>query len=314
VDGLYRYRGAVEAVAGIDLEVPRGAVFGFLGPNGAGKTTTIEVLCTLLAPTAGRAEVAGQDVVRRPHEVRRRIGVVFQEPTLDQDLRVGENLRFHADLFGLPRTTTPESTREVLALVGMADHGAVPVRHLSGGMRRRVEIARGLLHTPDVLFLDEPTTGLDPQTRLAVWDQLCALRDRRGVTVFLTTHHLEEAEHCDLIAIIDHGRLVAQGTPAALKAVVADDLVVVRTDDDTAAAAARIRDRWGWEASVADGVRFRVADGAGVVPAVCAGLGLPVRSITVTPPTLDDVFVHHTGRAIRDDVTVRQSVDSLGGA
>ncbi|UXX91726.1 ATP-binding cassette domain-containing protein [Streptomyces sp. AD2-2] len=299
-DGLTRTYGSRQAVSGLDLTVPTGQTFGFLGPNGAGKTTTIGMLSTLLRPTSGRAAVAGYDVTREPHEVRRRIGLVFQESTLDVDLTAMETLRFHADLFGIPRARRLDVIMDMLELVDLAERRHAPVRTFSGGMRRRLEIARGLLHTPRVLFLDEPTTGLDPQTRAAIWDHLGRLREEREVTVFLTTHQLEEAEHCDRIAIMDEGELVADGTPAGLKAVVGSDLITVRTADDPAAALA-LRERLGLEAeSDPEGLRVRVADGAAWVPRICDAVPLTVHSVTVTPPTLDDAFLHHTGRTIRE--------------
>ncbi|MFE2883951.1 ABC transporter ATP-binding protein [Streptomyces graminifolii] len=299
-DGLTRTYGSHQAVGGLDLTVPTGQTFGFLGPNGAGKSTTIGMLSTLLRPSSGRAVVAGYDVTREPHEVRRRIGLVFQESTLDVDLTAMETLRFHADLFGIPRANRLDVIMSMLELVDLAERRHAPVRTFSGGMRRRLEIARGLLHTPHVLFLDEPTTGLDPQTRAAIWDHLRRLRQEREVTVFLTTHQLEEAEHCDRIAIMDEGELVADGTPAGLKAVVGSDLITVRTADDPAAALA-LRERLGLEAeSDPEGLCVRVADGAAWVPRICDAVPLTVHSVTVTPPTLDDAFLHYTGRTIRE--------------
>lgn len=299
-DGLTRTYGSRQAVSGLDLTVPTGQTFGFLGPNGAGKSTTIGMLSTLLRPTSGRAVVAGYDVTREPHEVRRRIGLVFQESTLDVDLTAMETLRFHADLFGIPRANRLDVIMNMLELVDLAERRHAPVRTFSGGMRRRLEIARGLLHTPRVLFLDEPTTGLDPQTRAAIWDHLRRLREDREVTVFLTTHQLEEAEHCDRIAIMDEGELVADGTPAALKAVVGSDLITVHTADDPAAALA-LRERLGLEAETdPEGLCVRVADGAAWVPRICDAVPLTVHSVTVTPPTLDDAFLHYTGRTIRE--------------
>ncbi|MFJ9909852.1 ATP-binding cassette domain-containing protein [Streptomyces sp. NPDC101152] len=303
-EGLSKRYGRLQAVAGLDLEVPAGQTFGFLGPNGAGKSTTLGMLCTLLRVTGGRALVAGFDVSREPHQVRRHIGVVFQESTLDGDLTAMETLRFHAELFGIPRQRTIDLIMDMLELVDLAERRHAPVRTFSGGMRRRLEIALGLIHAPRVLFLDEPTTGLDPQTRAAIWDYLRRLRAERGVTVFLTTHQLEEAENCDRIAIMDEGRLVGDGTPRELKAIVGADLVTLRTDDDSAAART-IRERLGLDPDAgADGLRIRATDGATLVPRLCAVLPVPVRAVTVTPPTLDDVFLHYTGRTIReaDDV------------
>ncbi|MFF7070334.1 ATP-binding cassette domain-containing protein [Streptomyces pseudovenezuelae] len=300
VEGLRKTYGTHEAVVDLDLSVAAGQTYGFLGPNGAGKSTTIGMLCTLIRPSAGRAEVAGHDIARDPDAVRRGIGLVFQESTLDGELTAEENLRFQADLFGMPRPLARRAIAELLDLVELTPRKDSPVRTYSGGMRRRLEIARGLLHTPRVLFLDEPTTGLDPQTRVAIWEHLHRLRAEQEITVFLTTHHLEEAEHCDRMAIMDRGQLVVEGTPAGLKGVVGADLVVLRTGDDEEAARS-VRERFGIEAEAgADGVRLRTPDGAGFVPRLCAELTVPVHAVTVTPPTLDDVFLHYTGRTIRE--------------
>ena len=311
-EGLHKYYGTAMALGGLDLTVPDGTAFGYLGPNGAGKTTTIGILSTLLRPTAGRAEVAGYDVVARPDEVRRRIGIVFQESTLDPGLTARENLRFQAHLFGLARSQARKAISDMLDLVDLSDRGDVPVGRFSGGLRRRLEIARGLLTGPRVLFLDEPTTGLDPQTRAAVWDYLNVLRREQHITIFLTTHQLEEAEHCEQIAIIDHGRVVAQGSPAELKSVIGADLVTLRTSDDAVAARA-IGERFGLAAEVTGhGLQLRATDGAALVPSLCAELGLPVHSATVSPPTLDDVFLHHTGRTIRETDMGARTLNDVG--
>jgi len=241
--------------------------------------------------------------VAEPERVRDRIGLVFQESTVDLDLTATENMRFYAELFGLSRQRSKAAIAELLALVDLTDRASSPVREFSGGMRRRLEIARGLLNTPEVLFLDEPTTGLDPQTRVAIWEHLHRLRRERNITVFLTTHHLEEAEHCDQIAVIDDGVIVAHGSPADLKAVVGADLVVLRTGNDEAAANL-VRQRFGLEAETGpDGIALRVADGASFVPRFCAEAGVAVHSVNVVPPSLDDVFLHYTGRSIRDTET-----------
>jgi ABC-2 type transport system ATP-binding protein len=217
-EDLCVHLGDTLAVDRLSLEVARGALFGFLGPNGAGKSTTVSVLCTLRAPSRGHALVAGFDVAREPHEVRRRIGVLFQDPCVDDRLTGLENLKLHAMVYGVPRKERTRRLSEAVALTGLGDAIGRSVRTYSGGMRRRLELARVLLHEPEVLFLDEPTGGLDPQTRRAFWAYLAELRKRRGITVFLTTHYLEEVESADAVAIIDKGRLVAQGTPASLKA------------------------------------------------------------------------------------------------
>jgi ABC-2 type transport system ATP-binding protein len=314
VRNLTKRYGEVEAVRGIDLEVARGETFGFLGPNGAGKSTTINILCTLVEPTGGTAAVAGLDVVRDRAAVRRRIGLVFQEPTLDGPMSGEQNLRFHGELYGVDRRTAAARREEVLRTVGLWERRADPVSTYSGGMRRRLEIARGLLHSPQVLFLDEPTIGLDPQTRASIWNYLARLGEAeeialasgatgRGVTVFVTTHYMDEAENCDRIAIMNEGRIVALDTPEALKAQVGADRVVVTTDDDDAALVA-IRREFGLEAAVREGaVTMSVPRGAEFVPRLFAALtadGVVVRSVSVTRPSLDDVFLAHTGTTLRD--------------
>jgi ABC-2 type transport system ATP-binding protein len=290
----------VRAVRGIDLHVEAGQIYGFLGPNGAGKSTTIEMLCTIRNPDAGSARVAGFDVVAERDQVRRRIGLVFQQQTLDQQLTAEQNLRFHADLYGLSRADGQRRIDEVLEMVDLADRRSDVVTKFSGGMKRRLEIARGLVHSPQVLFLDEPTIGLDPQTRAAIWAYLHDLRRRTGITVFVTTHYMDEAEHCDRIAIMDHGEVVVENTPEALKSSIGTDRIALRTDDDELAIT-RIRERLGIEAGMHEGqVTIAVPEGALVVPRLFTELGVGIRSVTVTRPSLDDVFLTYTGRTIRD--------------
>jgi ABC-2 type transport system ATP-binding protein len=298
--GLTKRFGEVPAVRGIDLEIGGGEIFGFLGPNGAGKSTTINMLCTLLTPTSGTAWVAGFDVVREQALVRRHIGLVFQDPTLDTYLSAEHNLRLHAALYGVPRDVFAERMRQVLELVGLWDRRAAKVSTFSGGMRRRLEIARGLLHSPRVLFLDEPTVGLDPQTRSSIWNYIGELRKSEQVTIFLTTHYMDEAEYCDRIAIIDHGEVIALGTPEELKANVGTDRVQIRTDDDAAALAA-LRMHFGLEPSISEGaITFGVAGGEQFVPRLFAELPVTIRSVSVARPSLDDVFMSYTGTSIRD--------------
>lgn len=300
VEGLVKRFGPLEAVAGVDLTVQPGEIFGFLGPNGAGKSTTINILCTLATPTEGWARVAGHDVVAERNAVRRNIGLVFQAPTLDEYLSAEQNLRFHAQLYGLDRRTTDERLDVVLDMVGLADRRGSEVRTFSGGMKRRLEIGRGLLHSPRVLFLDEPTVGLDPQTRASIWEYVDELHRREEITIFLTTHYMDEAEHCDRIAIMDAGRIVALDTPDALKAEVGEDRVRIETDDDEAAIAA-LAERFEVEAVRSEGaVVFHVANGERFVPRLFAELGVPILGVNVARPTLDDVFMAHTGRTIRD--------------
>src|SRR5829696_4391991 len=300
VAGLEKRYGDVEAVRGVDFTVRSGETFGFLGPNGAGKSTTINILCTLARPTAGAARVAGHDVVTERDAVRRSIGLVFQDPTLDADLTAEENLRFHGELYGVPKADLDERIDDMLGMVGLSERRSSVVNTFSGGMKRRLEIARGLLHSPRVLFLDEPTIGLDPQSRALVWEYVRVLRDREDITVFLTTHYMDEAENCDRIAIMDSGRIVALDTPEALKAAVGKDRVQITTADDEAAIAA-LRARFGIEAGMHSGeVTFAVADGERFVPRLFAELGVSIRSVSVSSPSLDDVFLAHTGTRIRD--------------
>jgi ABC-2 type transport system ATP-binding protein len=300
VVGLTKSYGEIEAVRGIDFAVPVGETFGFLGPNGAGKSTTIKILCTLARPTAGSATVAGHDVTRERDAVRRNIGLVFQDTTLDNYLTGAQNLRFHADLYGVPAAAVAPRMRQVMEMVGLWDRRDSLVMTYSGGMQRRLEIARGLLHAPRVLFLDEPTVGLDPQTRASIWEYINELKGREDITIFLTTHYMDEAEHCDRIAIIDHGKIVAIDTPEALKASVGKDRVQIQTADDQAAIAELSRE-FGLEAGIHEGaVTFSVADGEQFVPRLFATMSVPIRAVSVSRPSLDDVFMSYTGKTIRD--------------
>jgi ABC-2 type transport system ATP-binding protein len=300
VTGLTKRYGEVEAVRGIDLAVRPGETFGFLGPNGAGKTTTIKILCTLAKATSGTARVAGFDTATQRDAVRRNIGLVFQDTTLDGYLTAEQNLRFHAELYGVPKDALLPRMRQVLDMVGLWDRKDSLVSTYSGGMQRRLEIARGLLHAPHVLFLDEPTVGLDPQTRSSIWAYINELKGREDITIFLTTHYMDEAEHCDRIAIIDHGMIVAIDTPEALKASIGKDRVQIHTADDRAAIAALAR-VFGIEAAVHEGaVTFPVAEGEQFVPMLFTELGLPIKSVSVSRPSLDDVFMSYTGKTIRD--------------
>jgi ABC-2 type transport system ATP-binding protein len=300
VRGLEKRYGDVEAVAGIDFDVVAGETFGFLGPNGAGKSTTIGVLCTLVKPTGGRATVAGHDVAAERDDVRRNIGLVFQDTTLDGYLSAEQNLRLHAELYGVPRGVVADRMRQVMEMVGLWERRDSLVRTFSGGMKRRLEIARGLLHSPRVLFLDEPTVGLDPQTRSSIWGYIRELKAQEDITIFLTTHYMDEAEYCDRIAIMDRGKIIVLDTPEALKASVGRDRVQIATDDDDAAIAA-LGERFGLDATVAEGlVTFSVESGGAFVPRLFAELGVPIRSVSVSRPSLDDVFMSYTGTTIRD--------------
>jgi len=294
VQHLTKDFGEVHAVRGVDFEVAVGEVFGFLGPNGAGKTTTINMLCTLAKPTSGSARVAGHDVVTERDDVRRHIGLVFQDPTLDNYLSGTQNLELHAELYGIKSKLVAPRIRQVLEMVGLWDRRDSPVGTYSGGMRRRLEIARGMLHSPRVLFLDEPTIGLDPQTRRSIWTYIAELKEREEITIFMTTHYMDEAEWCDRIAIMDHGEIVALDEPEKLKAGVGKDRVTIHTIDE-------LEQRFGLEARVAEGaVTFGVTGGAEFVPRLFAELDVPIQGVSVHRPTLDDVFMSYTGTTIRD--------------
>jgi ABC-2 type transport system ATP-binding protein len=300
VQALTKRYGDIEAVRGIDFEVASGETFGFLGPNGAGKSTTIKILCTLAGLTSGAARVAGHDVTRERDAVRRSIGLVFQDPTLDGYLTGAQNLRFHAELYAVPKAAVAPRMRQVLEMVGLWDRRDHLVSTYSGGMQRRLEIARGLLHAPRVLFLDEPTVGLDPQTRVSIWAYINELKRREDITIFLTTHYMDEAENCDRIAIIDHGQIVAIDTPEALKASVGKDRVQIHTGDD-ASAITELSSTFGITAAVHEGaVTFSVASGEQFIPRLFSEFSVPIRSVSVSRPSLDDVFMSYTGKTIRD--------------
>ena len=300
VSDLVKRYGEVEAVRGIGFEVQPGETFGFLGPNGAGKSTTIKILCTLANPSSGSARVAGYDVVKDRDEVRRNIGLVFQDTTLDAYLTGEQNLRFHADLYGVPRQQLPPRLKQVLEMVNLWDRKDSVVSTYSGGMKRRLEIARGLLHAPRVLFLDEPTVGLDPQTRTSIWEYINDLKQREDITIFLTTHYMDEAENCDRIAIIDQGQIVAIDTPENLKASIGKDRVQISTADDDDAIK-ELRDRFDIDAAVHEHlVTFSVASGEQFIPRLFSELTVAIRSVSVARPSLDDVFMSYTGRTIRD--------------
>jgi ABC-2 type transport system ATP-binding protein len=300
VTDLVKHYGEVEAVRGVNFQVAMGEVFGFLGPNGAGKSTTINMLCTLVKPTAGSATVAGHDVVKERDDVRRHIGLVFQDPTLDGYLTAEQNLKLHAELYGVQSDLVEPRMRQVLKMVGLWERKDGVVGTFSGGMRRRLEIARGLMHSPRVLFLDEPTIGLDPQTRRSIWTYIRELQQREEITIFMTTHYMDEAEWCDRIAIMDHGEIVALDAPHTLKAGVGTDRVTIQTDDNDRAIAS-LAEQFGIEAVMSEGsVAFGVPEGEQFVPKLFSNLGMPIRQVSVSRPTLDDVFMSFTGSTIRD--------------
>ncbi len=300
VDKLVKTYGQVEAVRGVEFEVAPGEVFGFLGPNGAGKTTTINMLCTLVKPTSGRASVAGHDVVSERDDVRRNIGLVFQDPTLDSYLTAEQNLRLHAELYGLRRDVVAPRMRQVLEMVGLWERKDSVVGTFSGGMRRRLEIARGMMHSPRVLFLDEPTIGLDPQTRRSIWSYIRELKEREEITIFMTTHYMDEAEWCDRIAIMDHGEIVALDAPETLKAGVGTDRVMIPPTTMTpplplCASASGSRPAWPRAASSSASPAASSS-----YPACSPSSEVPIQGVSVSRPSLDDVFMSYTGTTIRD--------------
>ncbi|MEW6447733.1 MAG: ATP-binding cassette domain-containing protein [Bacillota bacterium] len=287
------------AVNRVSFSVGSGEIFGFLGPNGAGKTTTIKILSTLMRPSAGEAVVNGFDVARQASCVRRSIGMVFQDPSLDERLTAEENMLFHAVLYGVPRREALERSRELLEIVGLSDRRKDLVRTFSGGMKRRLEVARGLLHRPAVLFLDEPTLGLDPQTRSHIWEHIRRLHRELGTTVFLTTHYMEEAEVCDRIGIIDHGMLIALDTPTGLKRLVGGDVVTAKASDN-AGLLRQVSERFGLAGRLeGEHVYFETAEGESFVPQLVRAFP-DILEVSVRRPTLEDVFLKLTGRAIRD--------------
>jgi len=308
-----RGKNAITAVDGVSFAVEPGEIFGFLGPNGAGKTTTISVLCTLLKPTNGNVKVRGFDVARQSDDVRRSIGLIFQDSTLDIQLTAQENLDFHAFAYDVPRDEARGRGEHLLKLLDLWDRRDDPVKTFSGGMKRRLEIARGLLHRPSVLFLDEPTQGLDPQTRSLIWKHLLGLRETDGITLFMTTHYMDEAEYCDRIAIIDHGRIVALDTPGELKGMMGGDVVVLRTSDN-ALAVTEIEQRWGLTAiQTGSELRLEVERGDEFVPELVRHITPRVEAISVSRPTLDDVFIKLTGHAIREqDASAVEPMRQMG--
>ena len=302
VNNLTKRFKSLTAVDDISFSVNEGEVFGFLGPNGAGKTTTINILCTLLTPTSGNAAIAGFDCSDQPDQVRAAIGLIFQDTTLDAGLTAYENLKFHAYLYNLDRALTDQRIDEMLEVVKLADRKHDLIKNFSGGMKRRLEIARGLLHYPRVLFLDEPTIGLDPQTRNTIWEFIAELRKREKITVFMTTHYMEEAENCDRIAIIDHGTIITEGSPAMLKSMLHGDIIRLVTVDNEQAKRI-IKERFNIDARDDNGgLALTAEQGEEFIPKLLHALPMETRSVNLQKPTLNDVFLKLTGRTMRDDV------------
>jgi len=291
----------IAAVKGVSFTIDRGEIFGFLGPNGAGKTTTISMLCTLLTPTGGRATVNGFDVVKNKLAVRKSIGLVFQDPSLDERLTALENLIFHAMIYGIGKADRDRRIPDVLELVELSGRQNDLVKTFSGGMKRRLEIARGLLHRPKVLFLDEPTLGLDPQTRYHIWEYVQQLIEDEGLTIFLTTHYMDEAENCDRIAVVDDGELIAMNTPEELKESIGGEVVLIVAEDNRKASL-EIKDKFNIAVQEVNGeLSLKVANGSHFMPELIKALETTVISISLRKPTLEDVFLDLTGRRIRDE-------------
>ncbi len=305
-DLMRRYRGnGFAAVDHISFNVENGEIFTLLGPNGAGKTTTIKILTTLLKPTSGTAKVAGFDVDKDKDSVRKSIGIVFQEPSLDWRLTGRENLDFHARIYGIGREEREERIEEVLKLVELKDKGGVVVDKYSGGMKRRLELARGFIHNPKVLFLDEPTLGLDTHTRRRIWDYIRELNDSEGVTIVLTTHHMEEADYlCDRVGIMDRGEIIALDTPKNLKDLIGSD--VVSLEMNTGSYNTGIFKKLDFITDFRkqdDFVMLKMERGDLRIPAimeVAMREGIEIKSVNLRKPSLEDVFLHFTGRRIRE--------------
>ncbi len=296
-----------KAVDNLDIAVERGEIFGLLGPNGAGKTTTVSMLCTILKPTSGTATVNGYDIVRESNKVRKSIGIVFQDPSIDDRLTARENLTMHANLYGVPASEQKDRIGRILKLIELEDRADDLLRTYSGGMRRRLELGRGLIHYPKVLFLDEPTVGLDPQTRDHIWKYIKELKETHDITVVLTTHYMDEADRLsDRIAIIDHGKTVILDTPQKLKETLEGDVITVKANN--IAALAQLVEKWlGLKTRVVDGdLEITVQSSKAAMPRImelATQNNVYVESLVSHEPNLEDVFLHYTGRSIRTDPT-----------
>ncbi|RJX16488.1 ATP-binding cassette domain-containing protein [Candidatus Bathyarchaeota archaeon] len=309
INGLTKKFGDVLAVNNISFKVEKGEIFGFLGPNGAGKTTTLNILVTLMKPTKGTAKVAGYDVVRSPSKVREKIGVVFQDITLDRELTGKENLWIHGKVYKMDSVRLKKRMEELLAFTELEKWADVQVKKYSGGMMRRLEIARALVHNPEILFLDEPTLGLDPQTRVHVWDYIRKLREEKEVTVFLTTHYMDEAEKlCDRVAIIDNGKIISVGKPEDLTHLVGLEVVYVKIENNLKpenllqiSANSKFAD----DIKIMDDktIRFSVKNASETIPKIFENfqrIGVKILEVKYHKPTLEDVFLHLTGKSLRE--------------
>ncbi|MEA2015143.1 MAG: ATP-binding cassette domain-containing protein [Actinomycetota bacterium] len=302
VKNLVKEFKGLRAVDNISFSVKEDEIFGFLGPNGAGKTTTINMICTLLSKTSGSITLNGHSVDRERNKIRNCIGMVFQDPSLDDRLTALENLHFHGLLYNIPRRTLKKRAEEVLGIVNLTGRENSLVMTYSGGMRRRLEIARGLLHYPRVLFLDEPTLGLDPQTRNKIWDYIIRLRKNRKITIFLTSHYMEETEICDRIAVIDRGKIIALDSPENLKNMIGGDIITLTSEDN-----ARLKEYANRMDGIEvhnikeDKIRFEVKNSSEFIPKLIKESPVKILSITARKPTLNDVFLELTGREIREE-------------
>ena len=292
--------GELEAVQNVNLRLSPGEIVGLLGPNGAGKSTTIKMLSTLLRPSAGNAVLVGYDLIKDPFKIRQHIGIIFQDSTLDNRLTGRENLEFHCMIYKVPKQERPARIQQMLEMVDLTEAADRYVKTYSGGMKRRLEIARGLLHRPAILFLDEPTVGLDPQTRATIWEYVRRLVKEYGMGVLMTTHYMEEAENCRYIAIMDRGRLIAEGSPEQLKSMMEGDRIQLTTADNSLAASWLEQNRSLKVTVKQDGIEFVLPHGDTQLARLLTELPTEVQRLTVQQPTLEDVFIKLTGRQMRD--------------
>ncbi|MFA6462232.1 MAG: ATP-binding cassette domain-containing protein [Candidatus Woesearchaeota archaeon] len=306
ITNLTKKFGEFTAVNSINFEVKQGEIFGFLGPNGAGKTTTISMLATILKATSGEATVNGYDITTQQDEVRTSIGIVFQDQSLDEELTAYENMDFHGRLYHVPKEVRKDKILKLLRLVELEDRKNDLVKTFSGGMRRRLEIARGLLHEPKVLFLDEPTLGLDPQTRNHLWDYIRKLNQEQHITIILTTHYMEEADRlCNTIAIIDQGKIVTSGTPSFLKDAIGGDIITLESSDNQKLLSSLVKFKWVNKAQTHNGsltINLKQSEKHVVdIVSLANKEKINISTLTVHKPTLEDVFLHFTGKTIREE-------------
>lgn len=302
----------LKAVNNLNIQIEEGEIFGLLGPNGAGKTTLISMLCTILKPSSGTAKVNGFDIIKQKSKVRESIGIVFQDPSLDNRLTGMENLEMHAGLYGVPKEERKKRINEVLELVALSDKAKELVRNYSGGMKRRLEIARGLIHYPKVLFLDEPTLGLDPQTREHIWEYVKKLAELEKITIIVTTHYMEEADAlCDRVAIMDYGEIKVLDKPENLKNSLEGDMVIIEVSNSNIANEIKSLDSVKKVHVIGNSIYITVKDGGKFAPMILDFIeknGVRVNSINIRKPSLADVFLHYTGREIRKDIGNRKDL------